>query len=144
MRPTFARYRAFLSTYLLSQRGKVVVLAVLLFGTIGLQLAAPLIIRLFIDTAIRRGPLSSLTTIAGLYLAVALVTQGVRVAEAYVAEDVAWTATNLLRIDAARRLLSLDMAFHLARTPGELIERIDGDAELLANFLRFVPWVPAA
>ena len=139
MRPTFARYRAFLSTYLLSQRGKVVVLAVLLFGTIGLQLAAPLIIRLFIDTAIRRGPLSSLTTIAGLYLMVALVTQGVRVAEAYVAEDVAWTATNLLRIDAARHLLSLDMAFHLARTPGELIERVDGDAELLANFLsRFV------
>ncbi len=139
MRPTFARYRAFLSTYLLSQRGKVVVLAVLLFGTIGLQLAAPLIIRLFIDTAIRHGPLSSLTTIAGLYLVVALVTQGVRVAEAYVAEDVAWTATNLLRIDAARRLLSLDMAFHLARTPGELIERVDGDAELLANFLsRFV------
>jgi len=139
LRPTFARYRAFLSTYLLSQRGKVVVLAVLLFGTIGLQLAAPLIIRLFIDTAVRRGPLASLTTIAGLYLAVALVTQAVRVAEAYVAEDVAWTATNLLRIDAARCLLSLDMAFHLARTPGELIERVDGDAELLANFLsRFV------
>ena len=139
MRPTFARYRAFLSTYLLSQRGKVVVLAVLLFGTIGLQLAAPLIIRLFIDTAVRRGPLASLTTIAGLYLAVALVTQAVRVAEAYVAEDVAWTATNLLRIDATRLLLSLDMASHLARTPGELIERVDGDAELLANFLsRFV------
>ena len=30
--------------------------------------------------------------------------------------------------------LGLDMSFHNARTPGELVERIDGDIERLANF----------
>jgi len=135
MRQTLARYRALLIAYLRPQGGKVALLAVLLLATITLQLAGPLIIRLFIDTAIARGTLTALTATAALYLAVALLTQVARVAESYVAEDVAWTATNRLRLDVARRLLELDMSFHLARTPGELIERVDGDAELLANFL---------
>lgn len=138
MLQTLTRYRALLAAYVLPQRGKVAMLTVLL-GSIGLQLAGPLIVRSFIDTAIQRSTLELLIGLALLYLAVAAVTQAVRVAETYVAEDVAWTATNRLRIDAARHLLHLDMAYHLARTPGELIERIDGDAELLANFFsRFV------
>jgi len=134
MRRTFARYRLLLIAYLLPQGGKVALLAVLLLGTIGLQLAGPLIIRSFIDTAIGHGALAVLTGSAALYLAVVLVTQATRVVEAYVAEDVAWTATNALRVDVIRHCLRLDMSFHLARTPGELIERVDGDIDTLANF----------
>src|SRR6185503_8313345 len=52
----------------------------------------------------------------------------------YVGENVAWNATNDLRAGLALHCLRLDMTFHKARTPGELIERIDGDVTALANF----------
>jgi ATP-binding cassette subfamily B protein len=51
-----------------------------------------------------------------------------------VGENVAWSATNGLRADLALHVLRLDMSFHKAYTPGELLERIDGDVEALANF----------
>jgi ABC-type multidrug transport system fused ATPase/permease subunit len=47
---------------------------------------------------------------------------------------VGWTATNALRADLAEHCLYLDMSFHNARTPGEMIERIDGDMNSLSNF----------
>ena len=59
---------------------------------------------------------------------------GTAFATTYVGEDVSWTATNALRADLTQHCLRLDMDFHNARTPGELIERIDGDASELANF----------
>ncbi len=45
----------------------------------------------------------------------------------YVGDGVAWDATNDLRADLVLHLLKLDLGFHNARTPGELIERVDGD-----------------
>ena len=39
-----------------------------------------------------------------------------------------------MREDLARHCLGLDMSFHTSRTPGELIERIDGDVTALSNF----------
>ncbi|HUS15097.1 MAG TPA: ABC transporter ATP-binding protein [Chloroflexia bacterium] len=130
---------ALLATYLRPQRGKVATLAVLLAANMALQLASPLILRTFIDAAIAQRPLETLIGAAVLFLAVALATQGVSVAETYMAEDVGWTATNRLRTDLTRHLLALDMRFHNGRTPGELIERVDGDITALANFFsRFV------
>ncbi|MEX1018241.1 MAG: ABC transporter ATP-binding protein [Litorilinea sp.] len=65
--------------------------------------------------------------------------RGVKVGENYLAELVAWKATNALRVDLVRHCLALDLSFHLQHTPGELIERIDGDVGILNNFFsRFV------
>jgi hypothetical protein len=36
--------------------------------------------------------------------------------------------------DLTLHCLRLDMAFHHARTPGQMIERVDGDVGLLGNF----------
>jgi ABC-type multidrug transport system fused ATPase/permease subunit len=52
----------------------------------------------------------------------------------YLGENVAWTATNALRAELAWHALNLDMRFHNDHTPGELIERIDGDVTELATF----------
>ncbi len=52
----------------------------------------------------------------------------------YLGENVAWTATNALRAELAWHCLNLDMSFHNDHTPGEMIERIDGDVTELANF----------
>ncbi|GHO76524.1 helicase [Ktedonobacter sp. SOSP1-85] len=44
-----------------------------------------------------------------------------------------------MRLDLTLHCLSLDQSFHQTHTPGELIERIDGDIALLATFFsRFV------
>jgi ATP-binding cassette, subfamily B, bacterial len=52
------------------------------------------------------------------------------------------TATNALRADLTLHLLRLDPDFLNSHTPGELIERVDGDVGLLANFFaRFVIYV---
>ena len=68
-------------------------------------------------------------------MAVALVQQFVGVLATYTSGQVGWNATNALRSDLARHALSLDMPFHNSHTPGEMIERIDGDSETLGRVL---------
>jgi ATP-binding cassette subfamily B protein len=63
-----------------------------------------------------------------------VVQQVVSVSATYVGENVAWTATNNLRAALAYHCLHLDMGFHSDTSPGELIERIDGDVAELSNF----------
>src|SRR4029453_1282460 len=78
-------------------------------------------------------------TLALAFVGVALVTQLLIAGSQYVGESLGWTATNALRADLALHCLQLDLSFHKARTPGELIERIDGDVTALATFFsRFV------
>src|SRR6266540_2005416 len=135
MKITFKKYWELLITYLRPQRRRVLALAVLLLASIALQIANPQLLRYFIDTA--QNPQSELRALymaAALFIAIALTTQLLALAATYVSENVAWSATNHLRGDLALHCLRLDMAFHKARTPGELIERIDGDVTALANF----------
>jgi ABC-type multidrug transport system fused ATPase/permease subunit len=116
-----------------------VLLAVLLCGAIGVQVVTPLVAGRFIDQATAGGALRGLIFLALLTMGLALVRQVLAVAETYVAENVSWTATNALRADLVAHLLRLDATFHTAHTPGELIERVDGDVGTLARFFsRFV------
>lgn len=117
-------------------------LAVILCGAIGVQVVTPLVASRFIDEATSGGALRGLIVLALVTMGLAVVGQGVAVAETYVAENVSWTATNALRGDLLAHLLRLDATFHTARTPGELIERVDGDVATLARFFsRFVVYV---
>jgi ABC-type multidrug transport system fused ATPase/permease subunit len=111
-----------------------VVLAILLFASIGLQLLNPQILRVFIDTVTDPSAQGNLVGIAVLFLGLAVLQQVFNVAATWASERVAWTATNALRSDLTLHCLRLDLSFHKARTPGELIERIDGDVTALANF----------
>ncbi|HEU5328844.1 MAG TPA: ABC transporter ATP-binding protein [Thermomicrobiales bacterium] len=132
-------YRQLYRAYLLPRWPRLALLAALLLGITGLELLNPQIVRYFIDTAQAGGAVSVLVRAAALFLGVALLGQAVRVAETYVAENLGWSATNALRGDLAAHCLDLDLSFHHAHTPGELIERIDGDVTALANFFsRFV------
>jgi ATP-binding cassette subfamily B protein len=134
MRVSFQQYWALLVDYLRPQRGRVLWLALLLFGNIALQLVNPQIMRRFIDTALSGQDTSRLTGMAVWFIGIALVQQVVAVGVTYLGENVAWIATNWLRFDLARHCLHLDMSFHNERTPGEMIERIDGDINALSNF----------
>jgi ABC-type multidrug transport system fused ATPase/permease subunit len=132
-------YWRLLARYLRPQRGRVSLLALFLVTSIALQLASPLVLKRFIDRALEGDALRTLLLIAGLYIGFAILIQIVRLAETWTAEYVGWTATNALRADLALHVLNLDMAFHNQHTPGNLIERVDGDVFTLGNFFsRFI------
>src|SRR4051794_19850667 len=128
-------YVTLLTTYLGPQRRRAALLAVLLIGSIGLQLLNPQVIRFFIDTAQAGRTDSALLLAAAVFIVAGLVQRAIAFGALYVGENVAWAATNALRADLARHCLRLDMAFHKTHTPGELIERIDGDVSALDDFL---------
>lgn len=136
---SLAAYRRLLLRYLRPVWLGLLLLALLLAANVGLQLLNPWIAKSFIDGAQVGVPVEALTTTAIEFLVVALLIQGVAVAEGYVAENVGWLATNALRADLTEHCLELDLGFHHTHQPGALIERVDGDVSALSNFFaRFV------
>lgn len=133
-RMAVASWSRFLRAYLKPFRGRFALLAALLLGGIALQLLGPQLVRTFIDSATTHGAGLVLLPLALLALAVALVNQLAGAGASYVGQDVGWAATNLLREDLALHLLRQDMRYHNTHTPGEFIERIDGDLSNLSNF----------
>jgi len=134
MNISFKSYWNLLSDHIRPQKGRFIWLAIMLFGSIGLKIFAPQIMRQFIDEALAGKELSTLTWTAIAFISVALIQQLVAIGVTYLGENVAWTATNDLRAELAEHALELDMRFHNDHTPGELIERIDGDVTELATF----------
>ncbi|WP_282942557.1 ABC transporter ATP-binding protein [Paenibacillus sp. RC67] len=120
--------------YLIPVKLRMIALLGLLLITIALQLIHPQIIRQFIDTAAEQGAVVSLLSLAGIYLAIAVCIQLITVTVSFLSNDVAWRATNQLRADILKHCLRLDMRFHNSKTPGEMIERIDGDVTSMSNF----------
>ena len=131
---TIRRYWRLLAHYLRPHRSRVLFLASILVLTIAAQIVTPLVAGRFIDRAIEGAAMRELAWLATLTILLALLTQGVAIAETWVAEFVGWEATNTLRTDLAAHLLKLDASFHNAHTQGELIERVDGDVANLARF----------
>ncbi|MCA3725734.1 MAG: ABC transporter ATP-binding protein [Phenylobacterium sp.] len=126
-----------LAVYLRPEGRKLSALAVFLVAGTAVQLASPQIIRAFIDTAAHGGAdasLERLWMLAGLFIAVTLLAQVLQIGSTYFSEQLGWSATNRMRQDLADHALRLDMAFHTAKSPGELIERVDGDVAALAAF----------
>lgn len=138
MNISLKEYWSLLAKYLKTQQKKVILLAVLLFSGIGIQLVNPQIMRYFIDTATSSADDAETTTslmiVALIFFVAAIIQQVVTVGATYVGQDVGWAATNLLRRDLAQHALGLDIAYHNDRTPGEFIERVDGDVTALSNF----------
>jgi ABC-type multidrug transport system fused ATPase/permease subunit len=128
------RYWHLLRTYLRPHWRLVLLVALLLGGSLGLQLAAPQILRAFIDSARAGQPLDHLAAIALLFIALAAGQEVVGVLLTYAGQSLGWAAGNALRRDLALHALTLDMSFHNRHTPGEMIERIDQDVTEMANF----------
>lgn len=124
----------FLVTYLRPQWPRVAALAVVLFAGIGLQLLGPQVLARFIDMARGGAATAELLRTAAIFLVVACAAQVVNALTTYAGENVGWTATNLVRSDLALHCLRLDLSFHNAKTPGEMIERVDGDVTHLSRF----------
>ncbi|MFZ1399082.1 MAG: ABC transporter ATP-binding protein [Candidatus Promineifilaceae bacterium] len=106
----------------------------LLAVSIALQLYGPQVVRDFLDAAEGGTAVRHLVLLGLLFLAITVVQKSVELVTTYLSEDLGWAATNNLRADLAAHTMQLDMGFHKLQTPGELIERIDGDVSNLAEF----------
>ena len=128
------RYWDLLARHIMPQKGPFAVLALLLLSSIGLQVVTPQIMRRFIDAAQSGAEMRLLVNAAIIFIGLAILQQLLAIGASYYGENVAWTATNALRAELARHCVNLDMSFHNNTSPGELIERIDGDVGELSNF----------
>jgi ABC-type multidrug transport system fused ATPase/permease subunit len=135
MNVTLKQYRQLLGTYLAPQRGRVIVLALVMAADLLLQLALPRVVQTFIDSAIAGVALQTLLIIGVAYLFVSIAENFTWVGWQYFAQNIGLIATNRIRAELTLHCLTLDMSFHNARTPGEMIERVDGDVTKLGNFL---------
>jgi ATP-binding cassette subfamily B protein len=131
---SFSDFRSLLARYLIPHRGRAAWMSLLLLASIAFQLASPQVIRYFLDVAQAGGDLRALYTAAGLFISFSILQQVLTVASDLASREVGLSATNDLRADLALHCLQLDLSFHKRRTPGEMIERIDGDVNELANF----------
>ena len=126
--------RTLLWYYLRPLKKKVFLLAVLLFASIGLQLIAPQVVRRFLDEAQAGKTGAVLLGTAVLFFLTVTGQKILVLLTAYASENLGWTATNNLRADLAEHVIKLDMGFHKSHTPGELIERVDGDIGSLTEY----------
>ncbi len=139
MKIPLKQYWELFQKYLRPQWKIVSLLSVFLLGNITITLINPQIIRNFIDAAQIGAQKKVLVLAALVFLGFAIAQQIFTVLGSYFGEIVAWTATNSLRIDLTDHCLRLDLSFHNSHSPGEMIERLDGDINNLANFFsRFV------
>jgi ATP-binding cassette, subfamily B, bacterial len=127
-------YAQLLWRYLRPHWPKALILMAVMLVTIGLQLVNPQIVRGFIDAAQAQADLRQLVYAALTFLGIGITVQVLRVVTTYLSTDVGLRTTNALRADLAAHCLNLSMSFHNEHTPGEMIERIDGDVTALANF----------
>lgn len=100
-----------------------------------LTIAGPLVVRRIVDAATSGTTTAEITTLALTFLAIAVVAQLVSVIVAWLATVAAWHTTNELRLTMTRHVLGLDHEFHRTHTPGELIQRVDGDITSVSQFL---------
>jgi ABC-type multidrug transport system fused ATPase/permease subunit len=125
----------FLRRWLYPHWGKMTGLGLLIFASIGLQLIAPRFLQSFIDAAAAGASSAILMKAALFFLAMTMLRQAVTIVVQSLAGHVAWTVANTLRLTLAGKCLRREAAFHNRHTPGELVERIDGDTAKLNHFL---------
>lgn len=131
------RWRA-LAELLVPDKGRWFVLFVFVLANSVLLLVGPLVVRQVIDTASSGGTTADILRLGVLYLLLSLMAQALAVVVAWFSTVVAWRTTNALRMQMAEHVLGLDHDFHRSHTPGELIQRVDGDVTSVSDFLGMV------
>ena len=135
--PSGTRWRA-LGALLRPDAWRWVGLGALVAISSALLITGPLIVRQIVDLAAEGTTSAEITRLALLFLAIAVATQILAVIVAWLATVAAWRTTNDLRLTMTRHVLGLDHEFHRTHTPGELIQRVDGDVTSVSDFLSTV------
>lgn len=126
--------RGIMTAYISPYKLLLGLLLLLVIGATGISLANPYILSQFIDSSLASGASRKLIKIALLFIGLSIAGQLITILSTFLSQQLAWKTTNRLREDLMDHCLSLDPSFHNSKTPGEMIERIDGDVSFLSNF----------
>jgi ABC-type multidrug transport system fused ATPase/permease subunit len=99
-----------------------------------LRLSLPLLLGRFADDALAGESADTLVRLAVAYVVVALVSEALGLGVVWGSVRLSWRAGNRLRERLATHALRLEQAWHGRHSPGQLIERIDGDVEAMVVF----------
>lgn len=123
-----------LATYLRPERRQLGALVGLLVVAMVLPLAGPLLVGRFVDAALAGDDTSVLVGLAVAFLVTTLTGDALQLVVTWLSVRLAWRMGNSLRSDLCRHALSLDLDWHGDHSPGQLIERIDGDIDAVTRF----------
>jgi ATP-binding cassette subfamily B protein len=115
--------------YLRRQRAALILTAVLVVGTTGLNLMGPYLLGQAIDAFILRGDLPGLARIALLMLAVYALTSLLTWAQSYVMAGASQRTIRDLRKDLFDKMQGLSVRFFDQRAHGDLMSRLTNDVE---------------
>lgn len=99
-----------------------------------LPVLAPRYTRAFVDQATTGAGIERLWRLAVAYLLLAVGGLAARTVAGRLASGAAWDGTNRLRERAAAHALALGLPYLSRHSPGELIERIDGDVVAVGDY----------
>ncbi len=116
------------------ERGKLVALGAILVVAMVLPLAGPILIGRFIDAALAGDDRAVLVQLGVAFLLATLAGDGLQLVVTWLSVRLAWRVGNRLRLDLCRHVLTLDLDWHADHSPGQLIERIDGDMDSVTRF----------
>lgn len=123
-----------LVAYLRPERRPLGALVGLLVVAMILPLAGPILVGRFVDAALAGDATGVLVVLALAFLAITLTGDGLQLVVTWLSVRMAWRVGNRLRSDLCRHALSLDLDWHGDHSPGQLIERIDGDIDAVTRF----------
>lgn len=123
-----------LRKYLKPYIPQVILLTIFLMIGNSIEIINPQIVSYYIDSVIE-GFDQRIALFAGLmYIGMSFLQRSLMIVIRYFSQNLGWASTNDLRSDLTRHCMHLDMTFHNKYKPGEMIERIDGDATALSQF----------
>ena len=123
-----------LRKYLKPYIPQVILLSIFLMIGNSIEIINPQIVSYYIDS-VTEDFNKQIALFAGLmYIGMSLLQRGLMVVIRYFSQNLGWATTNDLRSDLTKHCMHLDMTFHNKYKPGEMIERIDGDATALSEF----------
>jgi len=122
-------------SYLGRQKRALVITAVLVVISSGLDVLGPYLMGRAIDSFVLGGDLAGLGRIALLMLGVYLVSSAVSWLQTYVMAGASQQAVTDIRNDLFAKLQTLSLRFFDQRTHGELMSRLTNDVEAVSNVL---------
>ncbi|NLD77457.1 MAG: ABC transporter ATP-binding protein, partial [Acidimicrobiales bacterium] len=123
-----------LASYLRPERRTLAALVAILVVAMLLPLAGPLLVGRFVDAALAGDDTAVLARLAVAFLLCTLTGDALQLVVTWLSVRLAWRVGNSLRTDLCRHALGLDLDWHADHSPGQLIERIDGDIDAVTRF----------
>lgn len=127
-------FGSFLIKYLEGQGKTLLLLGVFFISNIVLQILSPQVLSNFIDSAEGGKSIKYVIFLVFVYMVTILINMVGDVCESYFAKSFGLKITNLLKKDVLHHFLKIDMKHHENWTSGEMISRLDEDAEGLSSY----------